>query len=169
MLLLRTKELDDNYKPAFYVKHFKFKFNVANTKLQLEENLYSILEALNQDSMDKALEVLEEHLIPILRLNKTKIANHEHKGETGIIIEKCYHLYKKLQHTRKNYPNDDNRLDKDLEEYQKATPTMTIVSIRTWKNTKKLRITLIRTPVNYMKVDTAASFKIVMNVSCGKR
>ena len=66
MLSLRTKELDSNYKPALYVKQFNFEFNVADSKFQLEENLYSILENLHQDSTDKTLEALEEHLIPIL-------------------------------------------------------------------------------------------------------
>ena len=120
MLLLRTKELDINYKPASYAKQFKFEFNVDNANLQLEESLHSILETLEQDSTDKVLEALEGQLIPILKSNKIKITNPEHKRDTGVIIETCNHLYKKLQHSRNNYPNDDNRINKDLEEYQKA-------------------------------------------------
>ena len=116
MLLLRTKELSDDYRSASRVKQFKYDINIDSASQQLHEKLPFILSNVASQPAETSLKQLQDQLHPILRINRNTQKRQDQRKNT-IDFDLCNKLYEKLQSARRNQDNDDE-INKIYDEYQ---------------------------------------------------
>ena len=118
MLLLRTKELDNEHRSNTRINQFRYDVDVNSASLQLEDAIPTLMDSIALQPIDSTLRQLQNLLHPVLRNNRiTK--KYENVRQISPDFNQCNIFYSRLQEARCGNV-DDAELNKALDEYQAA-------------------------------------------------